>query len=486
MKRMSSILSLGILGSAVMGTAALAASQNSKQPNVLFLLTDDQRWDDMGAMGNPIIQTPNMDRLAENGTLFTQATVSSAICMASRATCFTGQPERYHRVNFGGARFTNDTWSQTYPQVFRDSGYFTGFIGKYGVLAQFKAEEKFDIWHGFNEQGSFTTKDGRHLTEVIAEQAIDFLDQSADKPFCLSISFKAPHFEKNTLPPIEACKDLYKDVGEIPLRGSEFIKKEYIGNDSFVGDRYNLFFSDREKRSETIKMRYRAITGVDMTIGKIMQKLEELNIADNTVIIFMGDNGYTFGEHGVAEKYWMHEEAVRVPMVIYDPRIPAAERIKKSDALVSNIDVAPTLLTAAGLKVPAIMTGVDMAPLLTSTDAAWRETVFSENLYCLRGGPLCDSTRTAKWKYVEYFDNPEIAPELYDLEKDPLEMRNLASNPEYTSVIEKMRAELIAHRKYYSADESGWKKGHAVSVKKGNAKGDAGSSKKKGKRSKKK
>jgi arylsulfatase A-like enzyme len=466
MKRLSTILSVGMLGFAATSSVVLAASKNPEQPNILFLLTDDQRWDDLGAMGNPIIQTPNMDRLAETGTLFTQATVSSAICMASRATCFTGQPERYHRVNFGGARFTNESWSQTYPQLFRDSGYFTGFIGKYGVLAQFDAEQKFDVWHGFDGQGSYTTKEGRHLTEVIGEQAIDFMDQSADQPFCLSISFKAPHFEKDSLPPTEACKDLYKDIGEIPLRGSEFIKKEYIGNDSFVNDRYNLFFSDREKRSETIKMRYRAITGVDRSIGLILQKLEALDIAGNTVIIFMGDNGYTFGEHGVAEKYWMHEESVRVPMIVLDPRIPAEKRIHKSEALVSNIDVAPTLLSAAGLNVPAIMTGTDMAPLLTSKDIAWRETVFSENLFCLRGGPLCDSVRTPKWKYVEYFDNPEIAPELYDLEKDPLEMKNLSSNPEYKSILEKMRSELIAHRKYYSGDESGWKKGNAVSAQK--------------------
>jgi arylsulfatase A-like enzyme len=180
----------------------------------------------------------------------------------------------------------------------------------------------------------------------------------------------------------------------------------------------------------------------------------------------MGDNGYSFGEHGLAEKYWMHEESVRVPMVVYDPRIPAEQRIKQSEALVSNVDVAPTLLAAAGLQVPEIMTGMDMAPLLTSEDVPWRETVFSENLFTLRGGPLCDSTRTTKWKYVEYFDNPEIKPELYDLEKDPLEMNNLFSNPEYQSVIEKMRVELIAHRKHYAANESGWKKGKAVTARK--------------------
>ncbi|CAA6696562.1 Choline-sulfatase (EC [Lentimonas sp. CC19] len=466
MKRLMTLLSVGLLSFSAMSSIALAASKDPEQPNILFLLTDDQRWDDMAAMGNPIIQTPTMDRLAELGTLFTQATVSSPICMASRATCFSGQPERFHRVNFGGSKFTNTTWSQTYPQVFRDSGYFTGFIGKYGVFAQFDAAEKFDVWNGFHQQGSFTTKDGRHLTEVIAEQAIDFMEQSEAQPFCLSISFKAPHFEKNSLPPIEACKDLYKDIGAIPLRGSEFIKKEYVGNDSFVRDRYNMFFSDAEKRSETIKMRYRAITGVDMTIDKIMQKLDDLEIADNTVIVFMGDNGYSFGEHGLAEKYWMHEESVRVPMIVYDPRIPAEQRIQQSDALVSNIDVAPTLLAAAGLEVPEIMTGMDIAPLLTSEDVAWRETVFSENLFTLRGGPLCDSARTPKWKYVEYFDNPEITPELYDLEKDPLEMNNIFSNPEYQSVVEKMRDALIAHRKYYSADESGWKKGNAVSAQK--------------------
>ncbi|CAA6690003.1 Unannotated [Lentimonas sp. CC19] len=434
----------------------------AERPNIIFMLTDDQRWDDLGAAGNEVIITPNLDKLAENGTLFSQATVSSPICMASRATCFLGQTERRHGVNFSSGRpLKPDAWVNSYPAILRDHGYQTGFIGKIGIEARFLATS-FDYWKGFFKQGTYAQPNGQHLTTVIGDQALEFFEKrDKDKNFVLSISFKAPHFDgKEGLPSLPKFEDLYKDV-DIPLRGEEFKKIEKPLVNSFTGPRYETYYSTPEKRAETIRKRYRLITGVDHCVGRVVDALEKYGLSDNTVIIFMGDNGYLTGEHAMAEKYFMYEESLRVPLIVYDPRLPENQRSIKSKALASNIDIAPTIIDLAQLPQASSMQGESLMQMIKGKSNG-RDAVFCENLYKARGDLLCDTIRTEKWKLIEYFNNPEYDAELYNLEKDGNEAVDLIGNPEYALVVEELRVKLQALRVMHAGHESGWVDGKAV------------------------
>ena len=200
-----------------------SCSKANKRPNIIFLLTDDQRWDAMGAMGNKIIKTPNMDRLAREGTLFTNAFVTTAICCTSRASIFTGQWARRHGIHDFSTDFSSEQRAITYYQQLRQAGYRTGFIGKYGVGKNLPSMD-FDYWNGIPGQPKYehTDENGqyKHLTQIMGEQSIEFLqDCSKDQPFCLSVSFKAPHVQDSDPRQFlydPAYKDLYKDV-EIPL-----------------------------------------------------------------------------------------------------------------------------------------------------------------------------------------------------------------------------------------------------------------------------
>jgi arylsulfatase A-like enzyme len=297
-----------------------------RQPNIIFLVTDDHRADAMGCAGNPIIQTPNMDALAADGVRFTNAFVTTSICASSRASIFTGQWTRRHGIIDFRTHFSPEALAQTYPMLLSQAGYRIGFIGKYGVGPKKDLPiDKYDYWKGFPGQGRYEHKDEngnyKHLTQIMGEQAIEFLQGcSEDRPFCLSISFKAPHVQDNdprqfiydrayrnlysdvTIPTPETANPLYFDALPEFLRTSEARR------------RWSIRFPNPEKFQESVKSYYRLITGVDVVIGEIRDRLKQLNYDDNTVIILTGDNGFYLGEYGLAGKWFPHELSIRVPL----------------------------------------------------------------------------------------------------------------------------------------------------------------------------
>jgi arylsulfatase A-like enzyme len=443
-----------LVTSAIGGSAAEAAPR----PNILVLLTDDQRWDAMGCAGSPIVRTPEMDRLAAEGTRFVNAFVTSSICAASRASIFTGQYERAHRCNFHTGCLRRAQLEQSYPMLVRKAGYYTGFIGKYGVEyappgkppRDVEGREVFDRWYGFYGQGVYFPKEypGKHLNQVMVDQARDFLATAPrDKPWCLSISFKAPHSGEGYVgyhaePDL---KGIYADavVPYPPTAGREFFDAlpPFLRKCNARTNYWELRFSTPERYQATMKDYYRLVTGVDRAIGQIRGELAARGLSENTVIVFLSDNGDMHGDYQLGGKELLYDASIRIPLVIFDPRVPKSARGQRRSELVLNLDVAPSVLDAAGVAVPAAMQGRSALPLVRSERVGWREEFFCENHFAVpeQYYPLIEGVRTARWKYVRYPEMTPVYEQLFDLERDPLEAGDLARNPQCREVLSLLR-----------------------------------------------
>jgi len=433
------------------GCKTFGSSRNKTPPNIIFLLADDQRWDSIGCMGNPIIKTPNIDNLAKKSILFENAFVTTSICMVSRASFLTGQYACRHKINDFHTNLSSEAFSQTYPAILKKSGYKTGFVGKYGVGNK-ELTNEFDEWYGIPGPGQpeYENKDKngkyKHLTELITEQSIEFLDGcSKEKPFCLSVSYKAPHVQDSDprqfiYNPI--YKDLYKDVFIPPPKTASqehFDALPGFLKTSEARERWKKRFATPEMYRESVKGYYRLIAGIDDSVKQIRNELKKLEMDDNTIIIFMGDNGFFLGEHGLAGKWFAHEESIRVPLIIYDPRMKSKDEGKVCGEIALNIDIAPTILDLAGEKVPKEMQGRSLLPLIINQNKNWRKDFFYEHLFDHPAIPKSVGVRTENWKYIRYPDENPVFEELYDLKKDPLEEKNLSTNKTFQFVLKKLR-----------------------------------------------
>jgi len=435
------------------------SSRAGRKPNIILLVTDDQRWDTLGCMGNPIIKTPNIDDMAREGVLFKNAYVTTSICCASRASIFAGQYARRTGIHDFKTAFSDEALSQTYPTLLRDAGYRIGFIGKYGVGKKNLPEEKFDVWHGFPGQGRYEHQDEtgkyKHLTRIMGDQAREFLAGcSKEQPFCLSVSFKAAHVQDND--PRQFIHDpaydhLYRDdvIPTPKTAAPEYFESfpEFFKRDNEGRRRWEIRFSTPEQYQKMVKNHYRLITGVDTVVGEIRDTLEQRGFEDNTIIMFTGDNGFYLGEHGLAGKWWGHEESIRVPLVIYDPRLSARNRGQKREEMALNIDIAPTILSMAGLPAPASMQGRDLMTLVHGTAGKWRQDFFYEHLFDHPRIPKSEGVVSKRFKYLCYFDQNPVYEELYDLKTDPYEETNLATDAGYRGVLEKLRRRCAVLRK---------------------------------------
>jgi len=435
----------------LLATHAVAAARGRKArlPNFLVLLTDDQRWNAMGCMGNPIIQTPNMDRLAAEGIVFDNHFCTTSICMSSRASIFTGMYARTHRIVDFSLPLPETRLSQSYPLMLRAAGYRTGFVGKWGLGGDLPTD-RFDFFEGFSGQGKyFQERDGEpiHLTSIMGDNAIAFLKGcTADQPFCLSVSFKAPHVQDGDPrqylydPKLE---DLYKDVTFPPPENAspEFFERqpEFVRN-SEGRRRWETRFPNEAKYQESVKGYYRLVTGVDIALGRILDALRKLGLDDNTVILFTSDNGLFLGARGLAGKWLMYEESIRLPLIIRDPRLREPLRGTRCDEMTLTVDLAPTVLHLANVERPMGMQGRSLTPLLRGKKPSWRTEWFYEHEYGHGGKiPRSEGIRTKTWKYIRYVDRDPAVEELYDLEHDPHESNNLTGQTDYLPRLEEMR-----------------------------------------------
>lgn len=440
------LFSLGILA---LSSQMVMAYEKGKM-NIVFLLADDLRYDAVGYMNKTTIQTPHIDCLANDGTVFTNMYATSAISCCSRASIFTGMYNRRNGITDFSGTLRGEALKNTYPMLMKDNGYYVGFIGKYGV-GNYLPQKEFDYWRGLAGQGTYYQKDKdgnpRHLTGLISEQIDEFLaNRDETKPFCLSVSFKSPHTEseQDLFPFDKKYSFMYEDeffdkpetFGENYYRlfPESFRKDGKWENEGYV--RFKNRYGTDEKYQSSVKGYYRLIAGIDEAIGKLRKKLKEMGLDKNTLIIFTSDNGYYLGEHGLEGKWYGHEESIRLPLVIYDPRLE--KPVKKIDEIALNIDLTSTMLDYAGIRQLEKMQGESLRPLMEGKKIKWRQEFLYEHLMNLdkKGWyvyiPQTEGLVTKRYKYMRYFVNNQshtpIYEELFNIKKDPYEKKNLIKN----------------------------------------------------------
>ena len=449
MKIIALLLAAAVVGWTQSGTGAQPVTGRM---NVVMLVIDDTRWDSIGAAGNPIVRTPRLDALAGEGIRFTQARVTTSICMTSRASLLTGQYMSRHGIDRFGKPLAPDAFARTYAGMLRSAGYWTGYVGKYDVGTPRPSD--FDVLRAYHGRHWIEGADGGrvHVTEKNARDSIEFLrTRPRDRPFLLSVGFFAPHAEdsaKEQYLPQDWSASAYDGVKVPPslLSGPKHFESlpPFLSAEANEGRvRYRWRFDTPERYQEYMIRYYRLITEVDAAVGRLVQELEAQGVYENTLIAFIGDNGYFHGDRGLADKWYPYEQALRVPLIVRDPRVPARRRGATRDQIVLNIDLAPTLIAAAGLAVPPAVQGRDISPLyLQDPPPQWRDEFFYEHPTITTRDriPASQGVIRRDWKYVRW---PEFEYEqLFDLKDDSEEIRNLAGQPAQAADLARMRRAL--------------------------------------------
>ncbi|MFM7051597.1 MAG: sulfatase [Planctomycetota bacterium] len=429
----------------------------SARPNIVLLYADDWRHDTLGCAGNPVVRTPNLDALARGGVRFTRNAVTTSICGVSHATMLTGQWMSRHG-NRGFAMFETP-WSDTLPGRLRANGYWTGHVGKWHN-GRFPAEQ-YDSSPAALANGThwIAEPDGTrvHVTEKNARDAIDFLrERPADRPFCLTVAFFAPHAEdgdpRQYLPQPESAA-LYRDA-EVPVpptatpEALRALPPFLSASANESRRRWALRFDSPARYQEAMKDYYRLVTEVDAACGRVLDELRRQGVLDRSLVVFTTDNGYFHGEHGLADKWYPFEESIRTPLVVRDPRMPAARRGTACDAMTLNADLAPTILAAAGIAPPDGMQGRDIAPLyLNPAPPPWRsEFLYEHPMLTSRDFiPASEAVVRRDWKYILWSDWG--VEQLFHLATDPREERDVAADPANAAVLADMRAALARLRR---------------------------------------
>jgi len=448
--------------------AETAAASSEDRRNIILVLTDDQRFDELGFM-NPVIETPNMDTLASGGVHFRNAFVTTSLCSPSRASILTGQFMHTHGVVDNNSSPPDGT--VYFPAYLQKAGYDTAFVGKWHMgstearAGRDAPQPGFDHWVSFAGQGHYypvvrpngavnqLNVNGAHvaqkgyITDELTDYALDWLNnRDGDRPFFLYLSHKAVHAE---FKPAKRHEVLYSDVKiEVPESQAD-TEENYRGKPVWVRNQRNSwhgvdfpYHSELDIR-EYRRYYHRALAAVDDSLGRILAWLKENGLEQNTTVILMGDNGFLFGEHGLIDKRNAYEESIRVPLLAYAPGYLPANTVV--DDIVANIDIAPTILDMAGVdKMPKQFEGISVLPAtLGESTGESRTKLFYEYYweYNFPHTPTTFALRTTRYKYIQYHGVWDTE-ELYDLQDDPKEMRNLVADPQHVGIVKTMRGDL--------------------------------------------
>jgi choline-sulfatase len=427
----------------------------AERPNILFFFIDDQRNTSLGCAGHPIIKTPNIDQLATDGVRFENAFVTTSICWVSRATILTGMWSRTHGTQARIDSVSAEAAKTIYPKLLQEAGYRNGFFGKWHAKMPkgFNQSQYYDQYEGISRHPYFKKQANggmRHETELIGDRAEAFLDsQPADKPFCLNLWFNASHAEDSDKRPgighfpwPKAVAGMYEDI-EVPAPRLND-PKIYASQPDFLKNSINRerFFwrwDTAEKYQTNIRAYFRMISGIDGVVGRVMKKLKEKGLDENTVVIVSADNGYYMGDRGFAGKWSHYEQSIRVPMIIYDPRLPADKAGRVLPQFALNVDLPTTFLDLAGVDKPKQYQGSSLAPLVAGdTPTDWRTDFLGEHLLEFDHRiPKWEGVRNQRYIYARYFQHEYEF--LHDLKADPDQLKNLVDDPNYKETLAKLR-----------------------------------------------
>lgn len=436
----------GLALNPIAARAIEAARPKDPRPNFVFILIDDLRYDLVHATGNPEAKTPNIDRIARDGTIFSNAFVTLSLCAPSRAAFLTGQYGHCNGVYVNETRPELDPEIPTWPQLLQKAGYDTAFIGKWHQGKGSYPRKGFDHWVSFDGQGRYDNpiintngeikETPGYMTDILSDAAMDWLRRDRDKPFCLYLPHKAVH---GPFKPADRYAGMYENT-KFPHPPNCFDNLEgkpaWLKAMAKTRDPHNI--AALGGMDEIVRKQLATLAAVDEGVGRILGHLERTGQLDNTIIAFAGDNGYYHGEHGLGDKRSAYEESIRFPLIVRYPKM--LKPGSKIEDMVLNIDFAPTMLELAGIKAPDAMQGKSMVPLFAGKNAAWRKEFFYEYIREPQFGriPSAIAVRTDRWKYIRYPELTDI-DELYDLKNDRYELKNLALDPKYADTIADMK-----------------------------------------------
>lgn len=479
---------------AIAAAGALGHSCSSggrRRPNILYVMTDDQTVNEMSCYGNTILKTPNMDRLANEGFRFENCFVTNSLCAPSRATVLSGAYSHIHGIRGNSEKRDAiermDPTLPTYPQLLQQAGYRTAMIGKWHLPHD---PVGFDYWNILPGQGVYFDPDfiengerkkiPGYATDITTDIALDFLRKTGDQPFCLVYQHKAPH---RPFTPAPRHAKMFDDV-ELPYpetfdddfttrkvaREAEDMRLDISLAPDYKDLPPNLSPAERKRwiYQRFVKDRYRSIYGVDENLGRVLEYLDQNKLADDTLIIYTSDNGFFLGEYGWYDKRFMYEPSLRIPLVIRYPRLGKPGRVIPQMAV--NIDFAPTMLDFAGVEIPSTMQGRSLRPVLEgNVPADWRKSVYYayyDNSWALHGlgkeaqadpsfeyltphrvGPH-RGVRTDRYTLIHYYGDDYW--ELFDLQNDPHQLRNVYSDPGYVAVVPELKQELQRLREQFN------------------------------------
>ncbi|HSH20782.1 MAG TPA: sulfatase [Draconibacterium sp.] len=494
--------SIGILIFCLLIAFGGCKSNESNPPNIVFIMSDDHAFQAISAYGSDLIETPNIDHIADDGIIFNKAFVTNSICAPSRAVILSGKFSHLNGVKGNSEQF--DGTQQTFPKLLQANGYQTAIVGKWHLKS---APTGFDYWNVLPGQGDYynpdfiklgkdTTYKG-YVTEIISKLSIDWLkSRDKKKPFLLMMHHKAPHrswmpalknlelFDEKKFPLPTNFDDDYN--GRKALQRQLLTVKNHMDirmdfkvpcnecdtssvnswapgeywrrldrlnpeerqkwNDSYKKEETEYYqVKDDETKYDHWKFRrymedyLRCIVSVDESVGQILDFLKENNLDENTLVVYTSDQGFYLGEHGLFDKRFMYEEAMRTPLLIrYPKEIKAGSR---SSQLVQNLDIAPTILHLAGIDVPADMQGLSLKTIWQNPETDWRDAIYYHYYEKGFGATPHYGIRTERYKLIHFYDDID-SWELYDLDLDPTEMTNLYSNSDYQKVLADLKIKL--------------------------------------------
>lgn len=434
-------------------------AQTAAKPNVIFIYTDDQRFDALSVVQNeqgkaarfPWFKTPNLDRLAAEGVRFRNSFVTNSLCSPSRSAFLTGKYNHLNGIANNHTELTDTT--VTYATELKKSGYKTGFFGKWHMGKQTGKRQGFDYSASFIGQGQYfdcpLEVNGKQtatigwVDDVTTDYALQFIRQNNAAPFALALAFKSGHG------PFQPATRHAKDYSDVLLTkpATEQNLPPYLGkidvgrpNQNNQQNNNKLSNSWTENNDDRVRNYFRCLAGVDENVGRVLNLLDSLKLTENTIVIFTSDNGFFLGEHGVGDKRAAYEESIRTPLLVRYPKL--IPKGKTEDKLVLNLDIAPTILDAAGVKAPKSFQGQSLIALETGKAKDWRKSFlyeyFYENNFAL---PTIEAVRTETAKLIKY-PGQEEWNEVYDLTKDPNESNNLYNTAAGAALKKSLESEL--------------------------------------------